>query len=408
MATEPVSEVAEVKIPRQRGPVEDAVEDAIEAPPARNRARWLGPLAAVLGYAVLRGIGLVFLAVAAANRGHRLQDPLLRADAGWYLSIVEHGYNHVLINGLDGQLLPTNLAFFPLYPAATFGVHWLFHISPEIAALAVAWAAGLIAAGGLYAVGTVVKDRGTGVMLALLWAVLPHAMVQSMGYSETLFTALTAWSLWAVLRKHWLTAGLLCVLAGLTRPTASALIAAVGLAALVTVIRDWRQWRAWIAGLISPLGLLGYMWWVGRRLHRTDAYFYVQDRAWHMTFDDGYFTYDSARRILYADQPMQLAITVTTLVLATSIILLLTSFGARLPWPLLVFGAVAVIVVLTGDGYYYAKARLLMPVFTLLLPAAAALARTRNRMAPIAVIAVLTVLSSSYGIYLGMISKHSP
>jgi hypothetical protein len=407
MATKPVSEVADVKIPRQRGPVADTVA----TPPARTglrQAAWLGPVAAVLGYAVLRGIGLIFLSVAAENRGRRLQDPLLRADAGWYLSVVQHGYDHVLSYGPNGQLLPSNLAFFPLYPALTFGVHWLFHISPQIAALSVAWAAGLAAAWGIYLVGAAAKDRGTGVMLALLWAVLPHALVQSMGYSETLFTALAAWSLWATLRKHWLTAGLICVLAGLTRPTASAVIAAVGLAALVTVIRDWRQWRAWVAGVISPLGLLGYMWWVGQRLHRLDGYFYVQDKTWHMAFDDGYYTYDSARHILFADPPLQLANTVTTVVLSIAIILMLVSFGARIPWPLLVFGAVAMIVVLTGDGYYYAKARLLMPAFTLLLPAAAALARTRNRMTPIAVIGALTVLSSSYGIYLGMISPHSP
>jgi hypothetical protein len=266
-----------------------------------------------------------------------------------------------------------------------------------------------VAAWGLYAVGAAVKDRGTGVVLALLWAVLPHAFVQSMGYSETLFTALAAWSLWAVLRKHWLTAGVICMLAGLTRPTASALIAAVGLAALVAVIRDWRQWRPWVAGLISPLGMLGYIWWVGQRLHRADGYFYVQNKTWQMAFDDGSFTYDSARHMIFAEPPLvELATTVTTVVLVIAIILMLVSLGARLPWPLLVFGAVALIVVLTGDGYYYAKARLLMPAFTLLLPAAVALARTRNRMVPIAVIGAMTVLSATYGIYLGFISPHSP
>jgi hypothetical protein len=406
MATKPVDEVTDVKIPRQRGPVED-----VEAPPSGPRFRrraWAGPIVAVLGYAVLRAIGLLFLGIAAGNRGVRFQDPLLRADAGWYLSIIERGYDQVLVYGPNGQLLPSNLAFFPLYPSLTFGVHWLFHISPEVAALAVAWGAGLIAAGGLYAVGVAVRDRGTGVMLALLWAVLPHAFVQSMAYSETLFTALAAWSLWAVLRRHWLTAGVLCVLAGLTRPTAAALVAAVGLAALVAVIRDWRQWRPWVAGLISPLGLLGYIWWVGHRLHQLDGYFYVQNKAWRMAFDNGYFTYASARRVLFADPPLDVSNTVTTVVLAVAIILMLVAFGARIPWPLLVFGAVALIVVLTGDGYYYAKARLLMPDFVLLLPAAAALARTRNRMVPIAVIGALSVLSASYGIYLGMISPTSP
>jgi hypothetical protein len=388
-----------VVIPRQRGV---PPEPAPAGRATRRDSVWAGPLAAVFGYAVLRAIGLAVLAV----KDHHLRHDLLGYDVAWYVGIAEHGYAHTVTYAATGNPLPVNLAFFPLYPALIAAVAWALPVSAPTAAIVVAWTFGLVAAAGLYAVGTAVRDRRTGILLALLWAVLPHALVQSMGYSETLFTALAAWSLWAVLRDRWLTAGALCVLAGLTRPTAAALVAAVGLAALVAVIRNPRQWRPWVAGAMTPLGLLAFMGWVGWRLHRADGYFYVQNRAWQMGFDGGANTLHSADDVVLGRTP--LALTMTTAVLAVGVVLLVVALGARLPWPLLVFAGVAMVVVLTGDGYYWAKARLLMPAFPLLLPVAVALARTRNRVTPYAVVGALTALSAAYGVYLIVGWKHSP
>ena len=404
--TEPLTSSVVVPRQRDRRGADDAEPAGTPTPARSARARWAGPLAAILGYAVLRGISIVALAIEAHHRGKHLSDGLLRADAGWYSMIAQHGYAHVLTYGADGLPNPVNLAFFPLFPALVAVFAWALPISASTATIVVAWAGGLFAASGLYAVGTAVKDRRTGVLLAMLWAVVPSAQVQSMGYSETLFTALSAWSLWAVLRGRWLTAAGFCLLAGLTRPTAAALIAAVGLAALVAVIRNPRQWRPWVAGFISPLGLLGFMAWVSLRLHRLDGYFYVQNVAWNMKFDGGAETLHWASRVIF--HRLALSFTVTTAVLATGVILLLVAIGGRIPWPLLVFAGVALIVVLTGDGYYWAKARLLMPAFPLLLPVALALSRTRNRVTPVAVIGGLTALSAVYGIYLSLIWNHSP
>src|SRR4029453_11972485 len=97
---------------------------------------------------------------------------------------------------------------------------------------------------------------------------LPHAIVENMAYTEGLFTALAVWSLLAVLRAQWLTAGTLCLLAGLTRPTAVGLIAAVGLAALVAAVGRRDGWRPWAAMALAPLGYVGYLVWVGIRLGR--------------------------------------------------------------------------------------------------------------------------------------------
>ena len=225
-----------------------------------------------------------------------------------------------------------------------------------------------------------------------------------MGYSETLFTALAAWSLVAVLRARWLTAGLLCLLAGLTRPTGAALVAAVGLAALVAVCREPRAWQAWCAVVLAPLGLLGFTAWVGIRLGRADAYFYVQGTAWRMGFDGGA---DTVRKLgTVVTQPVRLAFVVTTAVLVIGLALLVIGLAERLPWPLLLYAAGLLVLAIGGD--YWAKGRLLLPALPLLIPIAYALALSRNRTIPIVVITLLAGLSAFYGVYLCLIWESSP
>src|SRR5262249_51313027 len=58
-----------------------------------------------------------------------------------------------------------------------------------------------------------------------------------------LFTALVVAMLLALRRGLWLTAGLFCLLAGLTRVTGLAATAALGLAALYTLWKMWRRSR---------------------------------------------------------------------------------------------------------------------------------------------------------------------
>jgi hypothetical protein len=362
--------------------------------------------AALLLYALLRAVGVLTLwaYAAAQHRGQSLWHILTRLDAGWYAQIATHGYDAAIPVGANGALHTTNLAFLPLYPTLIAVVHLVMPLTA--AELVVSWGAGLAAAWGLYALGAHLRDATTGVLLAGLWAVVPHALVESMGYSETLFTALAAWSLLAVLRKRWLTAGILCLLAGLTRPTAAALIAAVGLAALVAVCREPRAWRAWCAVVLAPLGLLGFLVFVGVRLDRPDGYFYVQDKAWRMRFDGGEDTVRELGKI--ATHSVPLAYVVTSLVLAAGLALLVIGLGERIPWPLLVYAAGVLVLALGGAGYYWAKARLLLPAFPLLIPIAYALVRSRNRTIPIVVIALLAALSAFYGVYLCLVWKASP
>jgi hypothetical protein len=366
---------------------------------------WTAAGLALTLYAAVRATGVLMLAAFAAATDQNLWDLLSRYDAIWYQRIAQGGYDAAIPVAPGGTLAHTDLAFFPLYPVLLSLFDPVLPGGLRAAALGVSWTAGMAAAAGLYAVGAHLRDRPVGVVLAVLWAVLPHAIVESMGYSETLFTACAAWSLWAVLRRQWLTAAVLCVLAGLSRPTGVALLAAVGPAAFVAIVKRRDSWRPWAAMLVAPVGWLSYVAWVGHRLGRPDGYFHVQSGAWKMSFDGGGYTYRTLLTVLTEPQP--LAMYVTTGVALVGLAMLLLAALERVPWPLLVYAGMVLVIAVGGAGFYYAKARLLLPAFPLLLPAAYGLAAARIRTA-VVVFGVLALLSGWYGAYLLLVWTASP
>ncbi|NEB75920.1 hypothetical protein G3I40_11900, partial [Streptomyces sp. SID14478] len=184
---------------------------------------------ALLGYAGVRALGLLALALWSAAVGKSPHTLLTaRWDSLWYTRVAEHGYGWSVT--LPDGSVHSNLAFFPLLPWLERLVHAVGPLSYADAGLVVAWLASLAAAWGVFAVGDRLHGRRTGVCLAVLWGALPVGIVASMAYSEALFTALAAWGLYAVVRRHWVSAGLLAALAGLTRPVGAAVVAAVWVA----------------------------------------------------------------------------------------------------------------------------------------------------------------------------------
>ncbi|GIE85367.1 hypothetical protein [Actinoplanes regularis] len=374
-----------------------------EAPEPRFGVRGAWP--AIASYAVLRVLGVGVVWAFAIDRRRGLPQLLGGYDAGWYAGIVRHGYDTAIPLKPDGGLAMTNLVFFPLFPGLIAAADPVLPGGPGAAGIAISWLAGLAAAWGLYAIGAHLRDRGTGILLAALWAVLPHAFIESMGYTETLFTALAAWSLFAMLRRNWITAGLLCLLAGSTRPTGSALIAVLELTVLTAVVRRRDGWRPWVAGAVAPLGLLGYLAWVGHRVDRADGYLHLQNEAWKMSYDLGQYTVRSAYVLLTEASP--LALYVVTLVVAVAFALLILLVTDRVPWQLTVYSALILAMAFFGDSYYNSKARLLIPAFPLLLPIAAALSKAR-RPATGVVLGLLTLVSAGYGVYLSLVWTCSP
>ena len=379
------------------------------APPPAVSRTWLDRLVApvryawpaLAAYAAVRAVGVVMLLVWIRTIPDDFAARLARGDAGYYFAIASQGYD----TGGGGIDERSTLAFFPLYPQLIAAAQ---HVSPfdlRVTAIVIAWLASLAAAWGIFAVGAHVGGRRAGIMLAALWGVVPHAIVESMPYTEGLFTAFAAWSLWAVLKNRWLTAGAMCVLAGLTRPTATALIPVVCLAALVAIVKRRNSWRPYVALVIAPLGWLGYIKWVGDRTGRLDGWFHIQGEQWKMSFDGGVSTVQDVSGILARESAFEL--TLVTLTLVAAIALFVLSLVDRQPWQLLLYSGLLLATAIGASGYFNARARFLLPAFALLLPPAIALAKTRSSRAYV-VIGTLAVISAYIGCYLILIWKYSP
>lgn len=384
--------------PRRWTSPEPAGPDRPVGRPDRLVAAARAALPALAGYLTVRLVGLLTLVLWARGTGRSTAALLTKSDGAWYLGIAQHGY--------DGyERVQSNMAFFPLYPGLIRALEPLTPLGARSTALLVAWVAALAAAWALFAIGDHLYDRRVGILLAVLWGVLPHSIVQSMSYSEGIFTAFAAWSLYAVLRARWVTAGLLCLLAGLTRPTASSLLAVVCLAALIAVVRRRDGWRPWAALLLAPAGWLGYLAWVGWRTGRPDGWFHIQDAGWGTTFDVGADTVTVARKVLA--HPSAFTLYVVTLVVLLALALFVLSLLDRQPWQLLLYSGLLLVTTLGAAGYYWAKARFLLPAFPLLLPVAVALART-SRAKAVTVVATLAVVSAYLGGHLLIIWAQSP
>jgi hypothetical protein len=349
---------------------------------------------------VFVGLHLVGLAVLALIQ-HRGGGDLLyvlghRFDSVWYERIAEDGY---------GPRAPKSYAMFPLFPALMAALAPVTPGPTWTAGLLVSWVAGLAAAWGLYQLGTHLRDQRTGILLVALWAVVPHAVIEVTGYTESLFTALAAWALYALLTGRWLTAGGLTLLAGLTRPSAAALVAAVGLAAGVAVLRRRDGWRPWVCGVVAPVGFAGYIAWVGLRMGRPDGYFWVQAHRWGATFDGGAYTAEALWHHL--SRHSDLALYACAFALLVALVLVVVQVAEPWPWPLVVYSAVLLATTAGTAGYFHSKARLLLPAFTLLLPLASGMANVRTRNV-VLVVGGLASASAWFGAYLMLMWRYSP
>ncbi|MFI6438301.1 mannosyltransferase family protein [Streptomyces sp. NPDC050759] len=409
---------------------------------------------ALLGYAAVRALGLITLALWSAARDKSAYTLLTaRWDALWYTRVADLGYGYEV--RLPNGDVHSNLAFFPLLPWLERLLSAVTPLSYADAGFAVSLLASLFAAWGVFAVTDHVYGRRAGVCAVLLWAVLPVGIVQSMAYSESLFTALAAWSLYALLTGRWLTAGLLASLAGLTRPVGLAVVAAVWAAGIAAFLRDRRDratsgservtptgsttppraagviltptvraagiaasvrdrrhrarsgsqrvtptgsTAAQAAGMaLAPLGAAAYVLWVGHRTGKGPLGYLDVQAGWRNGFDGGYAF---ARFVADKFTSFPSALAGVGLVVGVGLVgwLYVTCVRQGQPLPLLVYAGVVTALALCASSYFGSKPRLLMPAFPLLLPLALALARSRTRRSAW-VIAVIATASALYGAF---------
>lgn len=360
----------------------------------RRTAEHYGPVLAV--YGTLKFIGFAaFMWLLHSAGDYRTKNPrfgggarpwdvLASWDGWWYQQIAVHGYDPRLVP-IPGATGPITLegnsaAFFPLYPALMRLVSELTGLGVYGAGLLVSVVASLAAALGIYAITERLGGRRAGLAAAGLWAVWPGSGVEWAVYSDSLYVALAVWACHAVLSRRWLTAGLLTCVAGLNRPTAVALIAAVAVAALLALYRPRDGILRPVAAMaVAPLGLLAYLGWVGHQMGDYGGYFRLQSDAWAHEWDYGRHTLDVLTSVpvghfdYLSAWPFADLIGVGVVLLALALLSLLIRL--RPPAVLMVYTVLTLVLVLGSQQIFGNVSRYLLPLFPLFLPLALALRR---------------------------------
>lgn len=200
-------------------------------------------------------------------------------DGHWYLEVARRGYPHHIMPNVTYFVSDARAAFFPMYPRLVHYIDLILPGGPVSVALAINV---LLGAMLVFLVGYLCRDiydTKTAEKAMILLALFPGSFVLSMAYSEGLMLTIAALCFVALRKKQWFIAGVLAAMATATRPNGVALVAACAVASLIAIRND-KEWKSIIAPIISPLGFIGFMWFL--RLHTGEnfAWFRVQTEAW--------------------------------------------------------------------------------------------------------------------------------
>ncbi|MFE0389153.1 hypothetical protein ACFW1F_34565 [Streptomyces bungoensis] len=383
----------------------------------RAAVRRYGPVLAFFGVLKLAGLcSFLYLLDSAGDfrgrsprfgGGAHAWDVLGTWDGWWYQQIALHGYDPKLVPvpGATGMITleGNSAAFFPLYPALMRMASEVTGLGPYGAGLLVSVLASFAAALGVHAVAAWFGGPRAGLAAAGLWAVWPGSGVEWAVYSDSLYVALAAWACHSVMTRRWLTAGVLTFAAGLGRPTAAALIAALAVAVL-SALRDRRDGtlRPLLALVLAPLGLLGYLGWVGHRMGDWGGYFTLQSGAWAHEFDYGKQTLDVLTSVPVGHNgylfPCPFADVVGVGVVLLALVLLPLLLRLRPPAVLVVHTVLTLALVLGSQQIFANVSRYLLPCFPLFVPLAVAMRRL-SLPVQCTVLGIAAVASGSYAGY---------
>jgi hypothetical protein len=177
--------------------------------------------------------------------------PALRWDSCHFMNLAKNGY-------VDNQDI---MAFFPLYPWLVSGVHKIFSVDVEIAALAVSWIFCIAAFIVMYFwFAFELKKRKSKVkawQVLLLVAVFPTAFFMALAYTESLFIFLTVSAIFAFRKQKYFWCFLAAALAAMTRVPGMFLAGFFFLE--IWREKDWRNFKKWAVAFAPALGVSVYM-----------------------------------------------------------------------------------------------------------------------------------------------------
>ena len=205
-----------------------------------------------------------------------LSEPLFNThiafDSEYYLSIAVVGYDDPEVPQYtppSGPTVPLNYAFLPAYPfamrivaapAAALGMEPV--TAAAFAGIAVSLVAALFAMLALHRLARPQLGEDGGVRAAFYLLIFPTGFFLAQVYSEAFFLAAAFGALAFLADRRPLPAGLLAIVAVLTRPVGLALVFAIGVALVLLIVQSRRgdsrtpsrtEWASWAFALIGPV-----------------------------------------------------------------------------------------------------------------------------------------------------------
>ncbi len=235
-----------------------------------------------------------------------------RWDSYWLINLAEGGYRYS-----PGSL--SNIAFFPLYPALIRTVAPIVAHDRALAGWIVSCIALVVACAFLFKLTREFHPESDPLRAVMLLLIFPTAFFLNAVYTEATFLALSVAALYAMRKERFWIAGLLGLLAALTR--ANGFLLAVPLA-WELALYVWRHRRvAWsvCSALLPPLGtalfFLYHRFWFG-----NGRLFFDVERSWGRAFAVNADHLDVFSRAAAANLAVDIAI-VAAILVATAFIM---------------------------------------------------------------------------------------
>ena len=331
-----------------------------------------------------------------ANGLSGLADILASWDGHWYLDVVREGYPHHIMPNVTYFVSDARAAFFPLYPRFVHYIDVVIPGGPVSVSLAVNM---LLGACFVFLAGYLCRgifDIKTAEKAMILIALFPGSFVLSMAYSEALMLTIVALCFIALRDKHWLWAGVLAALATATRPNGVALVAACAVASLLAIRND-RDWRSLIAPALSPLGFIGFMWFLRMHTGEDAAWFRVQREAWQEGTSFGATAVQ--RTVDFFIHPVSSPTSVLTAA-SVGAMLIGLYMARKYKMNLIYWSYTAVILgLMLIPATVTARPRFLFTAFPLFFPVARALRDDEDKWWPLVVVVMIGGLVTVMGIY---------
>lgn len=414
-ATTSVTVTDEVTAAQAAGPARPATTTAQPAPHPAERGEWHRALAVGLAafvvsrLCVLAGAGVrasQLVVDANVDNEPRPGTPIklitsvfTQWDGNWYMEIVRGGYPRSIPPDITYFQREARAAFFPLYPTLVRAVDRVLPAGDVFAALLLNL---VLAVSAVVLVGVLAR-RLYGVQVAertmVLFAVFPGSVVLSYAYAEALLIVLAAACLWFLMDDRWLLAGIAAGLATATRPNGIALVAACAVAAGIAIYRR-RDWLSLIAPLLAPIGFISFQLFLAGHTGESWSWFRVQREAWREGTSFGASAISNT--LSFFTHPFESPTDALTAVSFFALLgLLWCLWRKRLPWPMVAYIAVVIILMLVPSTVT-ARPRFLFTAFPLFISVAAWWPR-RDRVGwdlmMVACGAGLTALTTLYGVF---------